>query len=256
MTYMKTGTATPLSHYLYGIRRGSSIVLAFISIGIAYAAAARSAGFSVGQTIGASAMVFAGSSQIMAAGMVKNGAGLFAIALATFIINLRHFIMSTCVVNRMKNVPAPLRALLSFFVTDESFALFGTEEENKATVFTYLGIITMTYTSWITGSAIGAVLMGVIPEKITAAFGIAIYAMFLALIAPSANGNRRLGLLVMFTAFVNCVLSLFLSGTASLIISTLGCALAGVFFVELDGEGGGSEAGNGNTKNDKGGAEQ
>ena len=45
---------------------------------------------------------------MMAVGMYAQGAGLAAIILATFLLNLRHVIMSTCVMNRMH--PAPKAA--------------------------------------------------------------------------------------------------------------------------------------------------
>lgn len=51
-----------------------------------------------------SMFVFAGASQIMAVGMIAQGASMVTIVMATLILNLRHIIMSTCVMNKMKNV--------------------------------------------------------------------------------------------------------------------------------------------------------
>ena len=114
------------SQYLEGMRAGIPVILGFVPVGIAYAIMARQAGFSIFETIVMSVTVFAGASQMMAVGMYVQGAGIIAMILATFILNLRHLIMSTCVVNRMKNEPIKLKLLATFGVTDESFAIFTT----------------------------------------------------------------------------------------------------------------------------------
>jgi hypothetical protein len=60
--------------------------------------------------------------------------------------------------------------------------------------------------------------------------------MFIALLLPGLRGNGRLALLVLLCAACNALLSLFLDGAIAMILSTLLCAFAGVFFVDLDGK--------------------
>lgn len=92
----------PKAQYLAGMHAGIPVILGFVPVGIAYAIMARQAGFSVFETVFMSVTVFAGASQMMAVGMYVQGASIAAMILATFILNLRHLIMSTCVVNRIK----------------------------------------------------------------------------------------------------------------------------------------------------------
>ena len=217
-----------------GVRAGIPVILGFVPVGIAYAIMAQQAGFTIAETIFMSLAVFAGASQMMAVGMYMQGAGLIAIILATFILNLRHLIMSTCVVNRMKNDRLPAKLLATFGVTDESFAIFTTEEEDKCSALYFLGLITVTYLSWIAGSAIGAVASGFLPPIVSASLGIALYAMFIGLLVPSIKGNLRLGILVILTACLNTVLIQFMASSWALILSTLICAGIGVFFVDLE----------------------
>ena len=61
--------------FLAGLHAGIPIIIGFIPIGIAFAIMARQAGFTVLQTTGMSITVFAGASQMMAAGMTAQGAG-------------------------------------------------------------------------------------------------------------------------------------------------------------------------------------
>lgn len=221
--------------YLSGMRAGVPVIFGFIPVGIAFAILARQAGLSVAETCLTSLSVFAGASQIMAAGMWAEGAAVVAIIFATFIINLRHIIMSTCVMNRMKHTPVWLRAVGAFGVTDESFAIFSSVDEGRATPAFYFGLITVTYSSWNVGTLIGALGADLLPEVVSLSFGVALYAMFIAIITPDVSSNMRLGLLVLLTAVSNWALSLVLDSSIAMVISTLVCALVGVFFVDLGG---------------------
>lgn len=226
----------PKSQYLTGVHAGIPVILGFVPVGIAYAIMARQAGFSVFETIFMSLTVFAGASQMMAVGMYAQGASIIAMILATFILNLRHLIMSTCVVNRMKNEPVKLKLLATFGVTDESFAIFTTEKEENCSGFYFLGLITVTYSSWIAGSAIGAIASDFLPAIVTASLGIALYAMFIGILIPNLTHNLKLGLLVILTAVCNSILTQFMASSWALILSTLVCAAIGVSFVDLDGQ--------------------
>ena len=224
-------------HYIHGLRSALPVILGFVPVGIAYAIMARQAGFSAAQTCVMSLTVFAGASQMMAVGMTEQGAAIGAVIIATFILNLRHFIMSTCVAAKMKGSVPAAKFFACFGVTDESFAIFTTEKEEFSTIHTFLGLITVTYLSWNAGTLIGAVASDFLPVIVTASLGVSLYAMFIGLLVPGLKGNRRLGLLVLITAICNTVLSQFMASGWSLIVSTLLCAFAGVFFVDLGEDG-------------------
>ena len=219
-----------------GVRTGLPIMLGYVPIGIAFAVMARQAGLSVGQTCLMSLTVYAGASQMMAAGMLAEGAGLAAIVLATFVLNLRHIIMSTCVMHRMEPAPLPLRLLAAFGVTDESFALFTTDTRGFRSVFFFLGIHAAIYLSWNLGTLLGALAMDLLPPILTASLGVSLYAMFISLLTPHLPGNGRLTALVLLTALCNTLLGRVMASSWALIVSTLLCAFAGSFFVEPEEE--------------------
>ena len=213
--------------YLSGMHAAIPVILGFVPVGIAYAIMARQAGFSVLQTCGMSLAVFAGASQMMAVGMYIQGASIIAMILATFILNLRHLIMSVCVVNRMRKDTTKIKLLAAFGVTDESFAIFTTEKMEKCSAWFFLGLITV-------GTLIGAVASDFLPEIVTASLGIALYAMFIGILIPNLTKNWRLGILVALTAICNSILTQFIKSSWALIVSTLICAFIGVFFVDLE----------------------
>lgn len=225
---------THRQQYASGLRAGIPVILGFVPVGIAYAIMARQAGFSVWETAGMSAVVFAGASQMMAVGMYARGAGVAAMVAATFILNLRHMIMSACVMNRMKRDSAKMKLLAAFGVTDEAFAIFTTESEEHASVWFFLGLLSVTYLSWLTGSVIGAAAVNFLPAVLSVSLGIALYAMFLGLLVPSVKRNARLALLIVLTGIVNTVLSRWIASGWALVLSTLICAAAGVVFVDIE----------------------
>lgn len=116
---------THKQQYISGLRAGAPVILGYVPVGIAYAIMAQQTGFSIMETArGMSLFVFAGASQMMAVGMYAQGASVIAMIVATFILNLRHLIMSTCVMNRMKQDSVKVKLLASFGVTDEAFAIY------------------------------------------------------------------------------------------------------------------------------------
>lgn len=217
-----------------GIRAGIPVFIGFVPIAIAYAFMARQAGFSPFETVFLSVVVFAGASQMMMLGMYVQGAGLFALILATFLINLRHLIMGTCIMNRLKSTPTLPKAIAAFGVTDESFAIFSTLEESRCTFPFFVGLVVITYAAWVGGAVVGSVVSGLLPAIVTASCGIALYALFIGLLAPGLSHNARLAALVVLTAVCNTLLCRVMASSWALVLSTLVCAAIGVFFVDPD----------------------
>ena len=106
-------------------------------------------------------------------------------------------------------------------------------DKSKCTIAYFLGLITVTYSSWNVGTLIGAIASDFLPPLLTASLGVALYAMFIGLLVPNLTNNSRLMLLVVITAICNTVLSKYIASSWSLILSTLICAFVGIFFVDL-----------------------
>ena len=102
--------------FLAGMHAGTPIVLGYIPVAVAYAVMARQAGFTAAETVAMSVAVYAGASQMMATEMYAQGAGISVIILAALIMNLRHVVMSTCVVSRLQKTRPAMRLLLAFGV--------------------------------------------------------------------------------------------------------------------------------------------
>jgi 4-azaleucine resistance transporter AzlC len=198
-------------------------------MGIGYAAIAIKAGMTPLETISMSFLVYAGAGQIIAASMVLSGATAMAIILTNFVVNLRYFVMSTCVLNKIEDSNTPLNILAAHVTVDESFAMFSLSEDSS--IWTYLGIAITAWLSWCLGAGIGVVLLDLLPVIVTNSFNISLYALFVAILTPAVKESRQIALLVLVTAVLNIVLSQFL-GNWSLIVSTLVGAAIGMYIVD------------------------
>ena len=221
------------TYYWQGIRAGLPIVLGIIPVGLAFAIIARQNGFSAIETIMMSATVFAGASQMVSVNMYSQGSDLLAMILATFVINLRHLIMSTCIMHKMKTDNVIMKILLSFGITDESFAIFTNLDSDKATAGFFMGLISVTYSTWVFSTILGTITAQLLPLIIANSLGIALYAMFIALLVPSVKNNFQLMLLVVFTAILNLILVNIIGGSWSMVLSTLISSAIGAYFMEV-----------------------
>ena len=221
------------SDYLQGIKAGVPIILGIIPVGVAFAIMARQSGFSILETIMMSATVFAGASQMVSVNMYSQGVDLLAIILATFVINLRHLIMSTCIMHKMKSDNVLMKALVSFGITDESFAIFTNLESEEATIGFFMGLISVTYSTWVLSTVLGAISVKLLPAIIANSLGISLYAMFIALLIPNVKSDFKLLYLMIFTGLLNLILVNIIGGSWAMILSTLIAASVGACLIEV-----------------------
>lgn len=224
--------------FIDGCKKGIPITFGYVPMGIGYAAIAIKAGMTPLETISMSFLVYAGAGQIIAASMALSGATAMAIILTNFVVNLRYFVMSTCVLNQVEESNTPLNILAAHVTVDESFAMFSLSEDSS--IWIYLGIAITAWLSWCLGAWIGVVILDILPVIVANSFNISLYALFVAILVPAIKESRQIALLVLVTAVLNIVLGQFL-GNWSLIVSTLLGAGIGMYIVDdeyiLEGDG-------------------
>ena len=216
-------------YFIKGSKKALPIVLGYIPMGIGYAAIAIKAGLTPFQTVSMSIFVYAGAGQIIAASMMLNGAAVMTIILTQFIVNLRYFVMSTTVLNKVINSNFYLNIFASHLTVDESFAIFTLHKESD--IWFYIGLAFTSYLSWIIGAAIGVVILDLLPIIVTNSFNISLYALFVAILIPSIKENKQIAILVLITAIMNIFLT-HVIGNWALIVSTLVGALIGMYVVD------------------------
>jgi 4-azaleucine resistance transporter AzlC len=166
-----------------GLAQGVPIVLGYVPIGFAYGVLATQSGLSARNTVLMSLLVYAGASQFIAAGLFAAGVFPLSIVLTTFVVNLRHLLMSASLAPHVRPWPKPTLAVFAYQVTDETFAVHSTRFASagaiKAEAFCTNALAQV---AWITGSWLGIVGGQYIPDPRPWGLDYALPALFVALL--------------------------------------------------------------------------
>ena len=101
---------SPHTEFWTGARDILPLIIGAIPFGIIFGALATSNGLSVGAALAMSALVFAGSAQFIAMGMIAAGTGWLLIVFTTFIVNLRHLLYAASLTAPCQGVVASLES--------------------------------------------------------------------------------------------------------------------------------------------------
>lgn len=109
-----------------------------------------------------SIFVYAGALQFLAVGMINAKAGLFDLAIASLVVNLRQAFYGLSVLRKFK-ASGLFKPYLIFALTDETYALLTSIPEKQGLsarhYYFYLSLLNQCY--WVTGTTIGAVAGGI-----------------------------------------------------------------------------------------------
>ena len=169
-----------------GFRAALPLTLGVAPFAVAFGLAAREVGLSVWSVGAMSLFVFGGAAQYLAVGMLKAGAPLAQIWLATLFLNSRHLLMSTALLSRFAGRPFWLRALGAHAVSDEAFAV--ASRDPRAGPAFLLGTQSALGLAWIGGSIVGALFGAGLPPALAEAAGFSLVGFFVALIASDTRG--------------------------------------------------------------------
>lgn len=210
-----------------GIRAGLSIAIGYFPIALTFGLLAKTTGLSMWEAVAMSMFVFAGAAQYISLTLLSTGVEPILIVLNTFVVNIRHFLMTASLNEKMQPDARWKKAIYAFGVTDETFSVLATKKENNIKTPFAAGVMIISYGSWVTFTALGHVIGANLPAFLQAAMSIALYAMFVGLLVPSMKGNRKVVLLALFGAIIHSVLywSGLLSTGWSILVATLGSAI-------------------------------
>jgi 4-azaleucine resistance transporter AzlC len=181
--------------FRHGFRAMMPLWLGVAPFGVAYAVIGRNAGLSLLETQALSLLVFAGSSQVSAVGLIGRGAGGLEIVLTTFLLNVRHVLYGLSLARRVPMSPRE-RVVGAYFLTDEAY---GVSISRGARTFGYvLGAELSLFVTWNIATFAGALLGGVIPDPERLGVDFVFPVAFLALLVPLLR--RRVEVLVAVVA--------------------------------------------------------
>ena len=218
------------SLFFCGTRDIIPLLIAAAPFGIVYGALAQSNGLSVLATMGMSLFVFAGSSQFVAVTLIGVGAAVPIIILTVFVVNLRHMLYAVSMMPYVAELPQKIRALMSFWLTDESYATLskGLIDDPKMPHFHwyYFGAAFAMYFNWQCCTALGIYLGQEIPDLTKWGLDIAMVVAFVGIVVPILKNKAQWACAI--TAFFAALITHSWPHQSGLLISSLIAIAVGV----------------------------
>lgn len=206
---------------IVGMKESIPIVLGYLPLGFAFGVLATQVGLTVAQSTLMSVMCFTGAGQYIAIGILEAGGALLTIIIANLLVNIRYILFSTALVPHLKkNVPTSLAALLSYGITDETYAVAISHYQNHEATTAYMAGLNLTsHLGWIFSTVLGAVCGTLITNTDRIGLGFALPAMYTCLLVLVTN-RRSEALVAAFTAAA-CLIIGYLAPASMLNLSNI-----------------------------------
>lgn len=209
-----------------GVGAALPVCIGYLPIGLAFGVLAQKAGLSVIEIGLMSVFVFAGSSQFIAVSMIAQHAGILAIMMTTFIVNLRHLLMSSSLAVVIPPSGKRVLSVFAYGITDESFAINHPLFKNGGWNMT--SALTMNHSAnmaWILSTMAGGYGGHYIPKN---AFGLnyAMTAMFICLLVYQLRERIHV-VTAILSGFLAVILYLIVPGNSYIVLAALAAATAG-----------------------------
>ncbi|MBA5761537.1 AzlC family ABC transporter permease [Vibrio sp. 404] len=172
-----------------------------------------------------SAILFAGSAQLVATGMIKAGVGITTLLLTTLFITSRHFLYSVSMRDKIGKLPLRWRLALGYLLTDELFAICGNQSEQRFEPWYALGAGLSFYLCWNLATLVGIVAGSYIPALNELGLEFAVAATFIALVIPNIKNSPTL--VAVFVALALSVTLNLMQFEGALMIASIGGMFAG-----------------------------
>ncbi|STU36984.1 AzlC family protein [Klebsiella pneumoniae] len=187
-----------------------------------------SAGMSVWQSTAWSAIVIAGSAQMLALNMLKTGATLGVIIFTTLIINLRHVLYSASISGTVREASFFKKCFMSYALTDEVYASTVKEMEgNKKEKYLFYGSAMITFWAiWVLADFLGALVGASFPHIEKYGLDFAMVAAFIAIVVPQIKSQACTVAAVV--AAVSGVLLVILPYSLGIVVASVLGVLAGL----------------------------
>jgi 4-azaleucine resistance transporter AzlC len=183
--------------FFSGVRAEFPLLIGVFPFGMIYGVLALGAGMPRLEAQAMSAIVFAGSSQLVATQLIALNVPSLVIVLTIFVVNLRHALYSASIAPHIHKLSPGWKLLLGYLLTDEAYAVAITRyaDENQAQDTRhahgfFLGAGLALWTTWQLSTAAGIFLGAVVPDTWQLDFTLAL--TFIAIVVPQIRDRASL----------------------------------------------------------------
>ena len=233
-----------------GIYDGLPIGLGYLSVSFGIGIFAVAGGLSPLAAVLTSLTNMTSAGQVAGFEIIFAEGTLLEMALTQLVINIRYFLMSLSLSQRLdSSFTLRHRFLAAFGITDEVFGVASAKKHPLTPRYMY-GLILLPLIGWTLGTLLGAVAGSILPEDLKNALGLAIYGMFVAIVVPPARDHRGVLIGVLVAIAISCVFayvpifSFVTSGFSIIVAAVLAAVVAALLFPipKEENEEGGDEA--------------
>ncbi len=140
------------------------VLTGYLVLGFGFGIILKSNGYGIWVAFAMSLLIYAGSMQYVAIGLLTSGASLVTAALTTLMVNARHLFYGISMLDKYKNT-GKRKPYLIFSLTDETYSLVCNDnpdipEEKRKDYYLLVSLFDQMY--WIVGSLLGAAVGSIV----------------------------------------------------------------------------------------------
>ena len=218
---------------------GIPIALGYFSVSFGFGILAMQSGLKAVEAVIISLTNLTSAGQAMGVAIISAGGTLLEMAATQLVINLRYSLMAISLSQKLDDsFTTPHRLLAAYGITDEIFAVSAAQDCKIKPSYMY-GMISVSAAGWVGGTLAGAVANMLLPASLTAAMGIMLYGMFIAIIVPPAKSNHKVLTVVAIAAVLSSVFKYLLPAVSfgfAIIISSIAASVIGALLFPVETE--------------------
>ncbi|HEX9924727.1 MAG TPA: AzlC family ABC transporter permease [Anaerolineae bacterium] len=192
----KTTGSLARTEFWAGARDTIPLIIGAIPFGLIFGTLAAPSGLSFPGALAMSAIVFAGSAQFIALGLLAAGTVWPIIVLTTFVVNVRHALYSATLAPYVKGLPQRWQIPLAFWLTDETFVLVANHYSRSGSSpyrhWYYFGSAIFMYLNWQLCTFLGVTIGRLMPNATAWGLDFAMPVTFIGLVVPYLKGRPML----------------------------------------------------------------
>jgi len=189
--------------------------------GLSFGVLAEAAGMSAVAAVVMSATTFAGSAQFAAASVLEDGGTALAAVVSAVLLNVRYVGQSIAAASIFPG-SKPRRFFESQLIVDESWALAGRSGRFEWPILVGAGLLL--YVLWVSSTAIGSVVGGVLGDPDDLGLDAAFAALFLALAKPYLRERKTVAAALVAVAITLVLMPIAPAGFP-LVVASAACLL-------------------------------
>lgn len=195
---------TETNSFKKGLKDGLPICLGYFSVSFAFGIFAIENGLTAFQATILSLANLTSAGQLAAVPIITGGGSLAELAISQIVINSRYSLMSVSLAQKFSlKVKFKDKLYIAYANTDEIFAVSISQKGEIGKKY-MTGLMIPPIIGWTAGTFIGSMAGNILPAIVTAALGLAIYGMFIAIVVPVAKKEKATALCVFISIILSC----------------------------------------------------